>query len=133
MNGWLLKTEPDCYSWEDLQRDGRTFWDGIHNYQARNNLRAMKPGDLAFIYHSGEERRIMGIARIVREAYPDEKDPLWSWVDLEALEALARPVTLTELKEHPGLTELKLIRQSRLSVCPISPQEWEIILGLANN
>lgn len=130
MQYWLLKSEPDCYAWTDLVRDKGTFWDGVHNYQARNNLKAMKEGDLAFIYHSGEERQIMGIARIVREAYPDKEDPTWVWVDLAPEKALPAPVTLWQLKAHPALSKLSLLRQSRLSVCPIRPEEWEAILSI---
>lgn len=130
MNTWLLKSEPDCYSWSDLMRDKTTFWDGVHNYQARNNLRAMKKGDLAFFYHSGDERQIMGIVKIVKEAYPDKKDPVWSWVDIEMVKALPRPVTLSELKEHPALAGMNLFRQSRLSVVSIEPKEWETILSV---
>ena len=130
MNHWLLKSEPDCYSWSDLLQDQSTFWDGVHNYQARNNLRAMKKGDLAFFYHSGDERQIMGIAKIVGEAYSDKKDPVWSWVDIELVKALPRPVTLKELKEHPGLAKMNLFRQSRLSVVAITPEEWEVILAI---
>lgn len=130
MHTWLLKSEPDCYSWSDLVRDQKTFWDGVHNYQARNNLRAMKKGDLAFFYHSGDERQIVGIVKIVGEAYPDKKDPAWSWVDIELLKALPRPVTLSELKEHPALVGMNLFRQSRLSVVSIKPEEWQTILAI---
>ena len=130
MNHWLLKSEPDCYNWFELVKDSTTFWDGVHNYQARNNLRAMKQGDLAFFYHSGDERQIMGIAKIVGEAYPDKNDPAWSWVDIELVKALPRPVTLKELKVHPGLGGMNLFRQSRLSVVAITVQEWGTILAV---
>lgn len=132
MNFWLLKTEPDCYSWDQMKTDEQTFWDGIHNYQARNNLRAMKPGDLAFFYHSGDERRIMGVVKIIKEAYPDPKDPVWNWVDVCKVRALGRPVTLEELKSHPGLSGMKLFKQGRLSVVPVTEKEWETIVALGN-
>ena len=131
MNHWLLKTEPDCYSWQQMESDGQTFWDGIHNFQARNHLRSMKKGDLAFFYHTGGERRIMGIVEIVREAYPDEADPQWSWVDVKKMRAVKRPVSLDELKAHPALTGMKLFKQGRLSVVSITESEWELILSLA--
>ncbi len=130
MNHWLLKTEPDCYSWEEMEKDGETFWDGIHNYQARNNLRAMKKGDLAFFYHTGGERRILGIVEIVKEAYPDQMDPVWSWVDVKKVRGVKRPVSLDELKEHPALGGMDLFRQGRLSVVAITEKEWETILAL---
>jgi len=130
MNHWLLKTEPDCYSWDEMGKDGKTFWDGIHNYQARNHLRAMKKGDLAFFYHTGDERRILGVVEIVREAYPDAADPVWTWVDVQKVRALKRPVTLEELKAHPALAGMNLLRQGRLSVVAITEKEWELICGL---
>ncbi len=130
MNTWLLKSEPDCYSWSEMTRDKATFWDGIHNYLARNNLRAMKRGDLAFFYHSGDEKQIMGIVKIVKEAYPDPKDPTWSWVDVELVKELPRPVTLAEMKAHPGLAGMKLFKMSRLSVVPVEEKEWETILAI---
>lgn len=131
MNHWLLKTEPDCYAWPQMEKDGTTFWDGIHNYQARNFLRTMKKGDLAFFYHTGEERRIMGMVEIVREAYPDQKEPGWSWVDVRKVRALARPVTLDELKQVPELIGMKLFKQGRLSVVLLTDEEWEAILALS--
>lgn len=130
MNHWLLKTEPDCYSWEQMEKDGATFWDGIHNYQARNHLRAMKKGDLAFFYHTGDERRIMGIVEVSKEAYPDAQDPTWTWVDVKKVRAIKRPVSLDELKAHPGLSGMKLFQQGRLSVVPIAKQDWDLIVGL---
>lgn len=130
MNHWLLKTEPDCYSWEQMEKDGATFWDGIHNYQARNHLRAMKKGDLAFFYHTGDERRIMGIVEVSKEAYPDAQDPTWTWVDVKKVRAIKRPVSLDELKAHPGLSGMKLFQQGRLSVVPIAEQDWDLIVGL---
>lgn len=130
MNHWLLKTEPDCYSWEEMEKDGQTFWDGIHNYQARNNLRAMKTGDLCFFYHTGGERRIMGVVEVVKEAYPDQTDPVWTWVDVRKVRDMKRPVSLDELKDHPGLSGMKLLKQGRLSVVPLTEKEWELICAL---
>lgn len=130
VNHWLLKTEPDCYSWDEMEKDGKTFWDGIHNYQARNNLRIMKQGDLAFFYHTGGERRILGVVEIAHEAYPDKTDPVWTWVDVQKVRALKRPVTLDELKVHPALAGMNLLRQGRLSVVAITEKEWEVICGL---
>ncbi len=130
MKHWLLKTEPDCYSWEQMLEDGRTHWDDIHNYQARNFLRAMKTGDLAFFYHTGGERRIMGIVKIVKEAYADPEDPTWSWVDVEKVSSLERPISLEDLKNHPLLpADHLLFRQGRLSVVPFTAQEWEMVVG----
>jgi predicted RNA-binding protein with PUA-like domain len=131
MKYWLLKTEPDCYNWSEMLEDKRTEWDGIHNYQARNYLREMEKGDLAFFYHTGGERRIMGIVEIVKEAYPDPEDSRWSWVDVKKLKAVERTIGLRELKEHPGFSpNMKLFKQGRLSVVPIEKQEWELVLAL---
>ena len=127
---WLLKTEPDCYSWDEMEKDGRTFWDGIHNYQARNFLRMMEEGDQAFFYHTGEERCILGIVSIVREAYPDAEDAVWSWVDVKKERAFPRPVSLEELKLLPELGEMKLFKQGRLSVVPVTDKEWAVIAKL---
>lgn len=130
MKHWLLKSEPDCYAWPEMERDGKTFWDGVHNYQARNNLRSMKKGDLAFFYHSGDERQIMGIVEVVKEAYPDATDPVWTWVDVKYARALKRPVTLKEMKAHPALAGMNLFRQSRLSVVAVTEKDWETILAI---
>ena len=129
---WLLKTEPDCYSWVQMEKDGETFWDGIHNFQARNYLRQVKKGDFAFFYHTGDERRIMGIVEITREAYPDQEDPQWSWVDVKRVRAVKRAISLDELKNHPGLSGMKLFKQGRLSVVPLTEGEWDLVMGLTN-
>ncbi len=131
MNHWLLKTEPECYSWSDMERDGKTFWDGIHNFQARNNLRAMKIGDLCLFYHTGGEREIVGMVRIVKEAYPDDSDPQWSWVDVEKVKAAKQVVGLDDLKTYPQLKDMKLFKQGRLSVVPLTDLEWEFVERLA--
>jgi predicted RNA-binding protein with PUA-like domain len=130
MNYWLVKSEPGTYSWADLVRDGRTVWDGVRNFQARNNLRAMKPGDLALFYHSVNERSIPGVARIASEPYPDPKAPDWTVVDIEPAHPLREPVTLERVKEEPALREMVLLRQSRLSVQPVRKPEFDAIVKL---
>ena len=133
MSFWLIKSEPSAYAWDDLLEDGRTAWDGVRNYQARNNLRAMKTGDLCLYYHSVSEKRIVGVAKVVREAYPDptaEKDG-WSAVDVAPALVLNKPVTLSEVRASPVLRNMALLRQSRLSVCPVEPAEFEAILALS--
>ena len=130
---WLVKQEPSAYSWADLVKDGKTQWTGVRNYTARNNLRAMGKGDAVFFYHSVVGKEIMGIARVVREAYPDptatEGD--WSAVDLAPEKALPRPVSLDEIKKNPKLKEMALLRLSRLSVQPVTSAEFEEILRMA--
>jgi len=128
---WLLKSEPGSYSWDDLLRDGATEWDGVRNPAARLHLKAMKPGDEAFFYHSGEVRAAVGIMRVARAAQPDPKDPAWVSVAVEPLRALARPVTLKEIKADPRLARMELIRQSRLSVSPVRDEEWKAVLALS--
>jgi predicted RNA-binding protein with PUA-like domain len=131
---WLVKSEPATYSWEDLQRDRRTRWDGVRNFEARNNLRAMRQNDLVLYYHSGEGKAIVGIAKVVKTAYPDptatEGDD-WSAVDLAPVKPLARPVTLAELKADKSLAELGLVRKPRISVVGLRPAELGRILQLA--
>ncbi len=133
MNYWLVKSEPSKYSWDDMVRDGRDHWDGIRNYQARNNLKAMREGDLVLFYHSVVEKAVRGITRVVREFYPDPTtdDERWVVVDLQALEPLGRPVTLAEIKANPDLAEIALVRQSRLSVVPLTKAEYGTIVKLA--
>lgn len=132
MNYWLVKSEPFKYSWEQFVKDGKTFWDGVRNYQARNNLRDMKKGDKALFYHSNEGMCVVGIAKISKEAYPDPTidDERWLAVDLEPVKALKQPVTLAEMKQQPGLENLGLIRQGRLSVSSLSKEEYELILKM---
>lgn len=129
---WLVKSEPDVYSFEQLQKDKRTRWDGVRNYQARNNLRAMKAGDLCLFYHSNIGLEVVGIARVAREHYPDptaEKGD-WSAVDLEPVKPLARPVPLAEIKAHPALQQFGLVRNGRLSVMPATFDEFSTLLAL---
>jgi predicted RNA-binding protein with PUA-like domain len=130
---WLLKSEPSAYSWDRLVADGRTNWDGVRNAQALNNLRAMQPGDRAFFYHSNEGKNIVGVAEIVRAFYPDPKDKTGKlgMVDVKPVAPLPRPVSLAEMKARPELAGMALLRQSRLSVCPVTDTEWRIICRMA--
>jgi predicted RNA-binding protein with PUA-like domain len=130
---WLVKSEPFKYSWDQFVKDGQTFWDGVRNYQARNNMRAMKKGDLVFFYHSNEGLAIVGIAKVVKEAYqdPTTEDPNWVVVELKPVKKLPRPVTLAEMKADIRLENFSLIRQGRLSVCDVKPEEWGAIEQLA--
>lgn len=133
MAGWLVKSEPNTYSFEDLQRDGRTVWDGVRNNAAALHLKAMKAGDEVLFYHSQEGLAVVGVARVSREAFPDATDPSGRFVavELEPVRPLARPVTLAEMKANPALSEMAMLRQSRLSVSPVRPEEWRAILGMA--
>ncbi|MES2504144.1 MAG: EVE domain-containing protein [Myxococcota bacterium] len=124
---WILKTEPSAFSYADLEHDKKTCWDGVRNYQARNHLKSMKKGDDCFIYESVGPKEVVGTAKVSREAYPDPKDPQWVCVDITLGKRLKKAVTLAELKAHPTLKEISLVKQSRLSVCPISEKEWALI------
>ena len=132
-NFWLVKQEPSQYSWDKFVADRETHWDGVRNYQARNNLQAMKKDDLVFFYHSVTGKDIRGIAKVTREAYPDPTtdDPRWVVVNLRPLKALIRPVTLEEIKAHKDLQDIALVKQSRLSVMPITKKESQIVLKLS--
>ncbi len=132
MHYWLIKSEPSAYSWEELVKDKQTFWSGVRNYAARNNLRAMKKGDLAFFYHSNEGTSIVGIAKVVKEAYPDAtaKEGDWSGVDFAALKPMKKPVALADIKKEPALKTMELVRISRLSVSKVSEKEFEKILAM---
>ena len=130
MAKWLMKSEPDVYSWSDLVRDGATDWDGVRNNAARLHLRAMKQGDEAFFYHSGDVRAVVGIMRIAGAQQPDGEDGSWVKVPVEPVRALA-PVTLKQIKAEPSLAKMELIRQSRLSVSPVREEEWTKILSMA--
>jgi len=133
MNYWLVKSEPFKYSWEQFCKDKKTFWDGVRNYQARNNLRAMAKGDEVLFYHSNEGLAIVGIATVAKTAYqdPTTDDTNWLAVDLKPLKALKNTVSLATMKQTPGLENLALIKQGRLSVCPVTTLEYKIILDLA--
>ena len=128
---WLMKSEPSSYSWQDLVRDGSTEWDGVRNNAARLHLKAMRRGDEAFFYLSMDERAVIGIMRVTREAAPDPKDADWVSVKVEPLQALKSPVTLKEIKAEPKLAKMELIRQSRLSVAPVRDADWAEILRLS--
>ena len=128
---WLMKSEPSAYSWDDLVRDGGTMWDGVRNNAARLHLRAMKPGDEALFYHSMDQRAAVGIMKIAGAGQPDGEDGSWVKVPVEPVKALAKPVTLAEIKAEPKLAKMELIRQSRLSVAPVRDEEWKLILEMA--
>ena len=133
---WLIKSEPTAYSFEQLVKDGRTAWTGVRNFTARNNLRAMKKGDTLLFYHSQEGKAVVGTARVIREGYPDptqKKGEDFTAVDVAPGKALARPVTLTEMKAHPLLGKMVFIKQSRLSVSPVTDAELAAIVALGKS
>ena len=131
MANWLMKSEPGSYSWEDLVRDGGTMWDGVRNNAARLHLRAMKPGDQAFFYHSMDERAVVGIMKITGTGQPDGEDGSWVKVPVEPVRPLKKPVSLAQIKAEPRLAKMELIRQSRLSVAPVRDEEWKLVLEMA--
>ena len=130
---WLFKSEPGAWSWDDQVKEGAGEWDGVRNHQANNNMKAMKIGDRGFFYHSVNEKQIVGIVEIVKEHYPDNTDAkgVFGMVDIKALMPVKTPVTLAEIKSHPDLAEMFLVRHSRLSVGPVAAKEWKIICKLA--
>ncbi len=130
---WLMKSEPDAYSWDDLVTEGEGTWDGVRNHRAANNLRAMQVGDEAFFYHSNVGLEIVGIARVSKVGLADPSDPegKWAAVKVKPVKKLKRPVTLKQIKADPALAEIELIRLSRLSVAVITPEEWDYIIGLS--
>ena len=130
-NHWLLKTEPSTYSWDDLVREKTAVWDGVSNPVALRNLAAMKPGDDALIYHTGDEKAIVGLARVISDSYDDPNDPRLAVVDLEFERAVATPVTLSAIKADSAFQNLGLVRQGRLSVVPVSLSLWSRLLGMA--
>jgi predicted RNA-binding protein with PUA-like domain len=132
MQHWLVKQEPEKYPWVQFVKDKGTLWDGVRNYQARNNLRAMRKGDLVLFYHSVSEKAVVGVAKVTREAYPDPtaKEGDWSVVDLKPVKALAAPVTLAQIKAEPKLAGMGLLKQSRLSVSPLSAAEFKRVLKM---
>jgi predicted RNA-binding protein with PUA-like domain len=132
---WLLKSEPDEWSWDQQKAEGRNGaeWGGVRNFQARNNMRKMSKGDLGFFYHTGDEKRVVGIVKVVKEAHLESTDPTGQWecVDVAAVSALPRPVTLAEIKAEPKLKSMVLVRNSRLSVQPVSAAEWRKVCAMA--
>ena len=133
MKYWLLKSEPDAWSWENQVKEGASMWDGVRNYQARNNLKEMKKNDLCFFYHSVTERSIVGIVKVVKEYYPDPTDKTGRFVvvDVKATKKLKNPVSLNQIKENSKLHDIALVRQSRLSVMPLKKTEWDIIIKMS--
>jgi predicted RNA-binding protein with PUA-like domain len=129
---WLIKSDPETYGWPDLLRDGRTAWDGVRNYQATNNLKAMKKGDKALFYHSGGETAVIGLVEIVKEFYPDpgDEDGRFGMVDVKPAGVLKTPVSLAHIKAEPRMKDLALLRQSRLSVVPIDDKSWKLICAM---
>ena len=134
MDYFLVKSEPFKYSWEQFNKDGETFWDGVRNYQARNNLKAMKKGDLVLYYHSNEGKEVVGLAKVVKEFYqdPTTEDERWVVVDLAPVETFKHPVTLETIKADPLLQDIALVRQGRLSVMPLKAEEFDRIVQLGN-
>lgn len=130
MAHWLMKSEPDVFSWQNLKDKGVAPWDDVRNYQARNNMKAMKKGEQVFFYHSNVGKEIVGIMEVVREHYPDPLDERFVLVDMKCKKAFKTPVTLAQIKSDPRLQNIALIRQSRLSVMPITAEEWAILCGL---
>ena len=134
MKYWLLKSEPDAWSWDNQVKEGASMWDGVRNYQARNNLKEMKKNDLCFFYHSVTERSIVGIVKVVKEYYPDPTDKTGRFVvvDVKAIKKLKNPVSLNQIKENSKLKDIALVKQSRLSVMPLKKTEWDIIIKMSN-
>ena len=134
MKYWLLKSEPHTWSWDNQVKEGASMWDGVRNYQARNNLKEMKKNDLCFFYHSVTERSIVGIVKVVKEYYPDPTDITGRFVvvDVKATKKLKNPVTLDQIKENIKLQDIALVKQSRLSVMPLKKTEWDIIIKMSN-
>ena len=134
MKYWLLKSEPDAWSWDNQVKEGASMWDGVRNYQARNNLKEMKKNDLCFFYHSVTERSIVGIVKVVKEYYPDptDKTDRFVVVDVKATKKLKNPVSLDQIKENSKLQDIALVKQSRLSVMPLKKTEWDIIIKMSN-
>ena len=132
-NHWLIKSEPESYSWADLVKDGRTAWTGVRNFQARNNLRAMKQGDSVLFYHSVSEKQVVGLARVSKEAYPDPtaKEGDWSAVEIAPVRPIAKPVTLDTIKTDKVLKEMFLVRNSRISVSPVTDVQFKRLMELA--
>jgi predicted RNA-binding protein with PUA-like domain len=134
MNYWLVKQEPESYSFSDFQKEGKTDWTGVRNFTARNNLKEMKAGDKVFYYHSGGEKAVVGLAKVSKTSFPDPTadEGAWVAVELEAGKPLKNPVTLSDIKANPKLSEMKLVKLSRLSVSPVTKEEFDEIVRMAN-
>ena len=134
MKYWLLKSEPDAWSWDNQVKEGASMWDGVRNYQARNNLKEMKKNDLCFFYHSVTEKSIVGIVKVVKEYYPDPTDKTGRFVvvDVKATKKLKNPISLDQIKENSKLQDIALVKQSRLSVMPLKKTEWDVIIKMSN-
>lgn len=134
MNYWLIKSEPFKYSWEQLVKDKQTFWDGVRNYAARNNLKTMKKGDLAFFYHSNEGLAIVGIAQVAKEFYqdPTTEEDAWVVVDFKPFKKMKKEISLQQIKNDPRLTNMALVRLGRLSVQPVTKEEWDIVMEMGD-
>ncbi|NJN41602.1 MAG: EVE domain-containing protein [Flammeovirgaceae bacterium] len=131
MNYWLLKTEPNTFGWNDLVKEKKSVWDGVRNFQARKNLKSMSVGDLAFIYHTGDEKSVVGIAKVIKAPYPEPKDKNWIAVDISPSKKLKNPVSLAEVKATKKLEKMVLVRVSRLSVQPVSKSEFESVISMS--
>jgi predicted RNA-binding protein with PUA-like domain len=131
MNYWLVKTEPDTFSWDDLVRDKKAVWDGVRNFQARSHLKKMQKGDQVFVYHTGDEKAVIGIATVSKEGYPEPADKDWIAVDLTPGRKLKNPVTLAQIKADKRLSDMVLVRAARLSVQPVTQDEFEYIVALS--
>jgi predicted RNA-binding protein with PUA-like domain len=131
MNYWMVKQEPEAYSFDDLVAEGKTDWTGVRNFQARNNLKAMKKGDKVLFYHSVSEKAVVGIAEVSKESYPDPTDEKWIAVEVKPVKKLKKPVTLQDVKANHALANIALVRQSRLSVIPLTKDEYEEVLSMA--
>jgi predicted RNA-binding protein with PUA-like domain len=132
MNYWLVKTEPDTYSWDHLEKDKKTVWDGVRNFQARSHLKKMAVGDQVFFYHTGDEKAIVGIATVQKAGYPEPKDAEWTAVDLTPLKKLKSPVSLSQVKADKRLKDMVLVRAARLSVQPVTEEEFNHIIALSS-
>ena len=133
MNYWLMKTEPDTFSWDDLIRDKKAGWDGVRNFQARTHLKNMKKGDEAFFYHTGDEKAVIGVAKITKEYYPDPTDNEWVAVEIVPVKKLKKPVTLAQIKADKRLSNMVLVKASRLSVQPVKPEEFDMVVALSED
>jgi predicted RNA-binding protein with PUA-like domain len=131
MNYWLVKTEPETYSWDSLVKEKKGTWDGVRNFQARSNMKAMEKGDKVFVYHTGDEKSIIGIAKVVKEHYPEPNDPDWVAVDLSPEKKLKKSISLSQVKSDKRLADMVLVRASRLSVQPVKEQEFNLIVSLS--